>query len=159
MPPSIMIQPEPTSNHLRLCRLHLNGHRLGIADHIAVRHGTDPTAFFLPPCNNTFHLFAGIGNGHLVDQKTELNGGPVVIGRVVDAVTKRSLSFFGRSPPLIASQFCPTGCQNPAGQLIPCGYEAIGGHSGAAPPDYGKLESRLQRSQCLLCKKALQALS
>ena len=93
MPPSVMIQPEPASNHLCLRKLHLNGHCLGIADHIAIRHRTDPAAFFLLPCNDTFHLFAGIGNGHLVDQKTEPNGGPVVIGRVVDAVTNGDKRF------------------------------------------------------------------
>lgn len=53
MPPPVTIHPKHTSDHLRLCRLHLNGHRLGIADHIAIGHGTDPAAFFLPPCNDT----------------------------------------------------------------------------------------------------------
>ena len=57
-----------------------------LVDDVAVGRSAEPFAVRLPPPNDILHLFAGIGDGHLVDEKLELNFQPVIVVGEVDVV-------------------------------------------------------------------------
>ena len=67
----------------------LRGHDLELlplVDDVPVGGGADPFAILLAAFDDGLYLFAGIGDGHLVDEKLELNFQPVVVVGEIDAV-------------------------------------------------------------------------
>ena len=60
---------------------------LPLVDDVAVGGGADPFPVGLPPLDDIAHLFAGVGDGHLVDEELKLNFKPVVVVWKVNAVS------------------------------------------------------------------------
>ena len=58
-----------------------------LVDDIAVGCGTKPFPVRLPPPDDVFHLLAGVGDRHFVDEKLKLNFQPVVIVGKVNVVS------------------------------------------------------------------------
>ena len=59
---------------------------LPLVDDVAVGCGADPSAVCLPPLDDVLHLFAGVGDRHLVDEELELDLQPVIVVGKVDVV-------------------------------------------------------------------------
>ncbi len=59
---------------------------LPLVDDVAVGRGADPFSVGLPPLDDIAYLFAGVGDGHLVDEELELDLQPVVVVGEVDTV-------------------------------------------------------------------------
>ena len=59
---------------------------LPLVDDVAVGRGADPLPVGLPPLDDIAYLFAGVGDGHLVDEELKLNFQPVVVVGEVNAV-------------------------------------------------------------------------
>ena len=57
-----------------------------LIDKVAIGRGAEPLPVRLPPPDDIFHLLAGVGDGHLVDEELELNFQPVVVVGKVDVV-------------------------------------------------------------------------
>ena len=53
---------------------------------ISIGRGADPLSVSLPPLDDILHLFAGVGDGHLVDEKLKLDFQPVVVVGEINAV-------------------------------------------------------------------------
>ena len=85
VPPAIVVVVVKDAAHdVRFGRHHFKF--LALVDGVAIGRGADPFSVHLPPSNDVSHLFAGIGDGHFVDQKLELDFQPVVVVGEVDAV-------------------------------------------------------------------------
>ena len=83
-PPLVVVEAEDGAHHIRLGGDYFE--LLPLVDDVAVGGGTDPFSIRLPSLDDVFHLFAGVGDGHLVDEKLELDLQPVVVVGKVDAV-------------------------------------------------------------------------
>ena len=83
-PALLVIEAEDGAHHVRLGGDDLE--LLLFIYNVAVGGGADPLAVRLPPADDVFHLLAGVGDGHLVDEELELDLQPVVVVGEVDVV-------------------------------------------------------------------------
>lgn len=84
IPPAVDVQLENLPDDLRL-----GGDDLELLpgiDDVAVGGGAQPFAVLLAAPDHRLYLFAGVGDGHLVDEELELDFQPVVIVGEVDVV-------------------------------------------------------------------------
>ena len=81
IPPAVDVQPEYLPDDLRL-----GGHNLELlplVHNVTVGCGADPLAVRLAALDNCFHFFAGVGDGHFVDHKVELDFQPIVVVGII----------------------------------------------------------------------------
>ena len=83
-PAIVVVVVKDAAHDVRFGRHHFKF--LALVDGVAVGGGADPFSVHLPPADDVSHLFAGIGDGHFVDEKLKLDFQPVVIVGEVDAV-------------------------------------------------------------------------
>ena len=84
-PAFLVVEPENPPHHIRL-----RGDRFKFLPQIhdvAVGSGADPLSVLLPPPDDTANLFAGVRDGHLVDEELKLDFQPIVIVGIVDVVS------------------------------------------------------------------------
>ena len=85
--PAVDIEPVNAAHDVGLGRDDLK--LLALVDDVAVGRGANPLAVLLPPSDDGFYLFAGVGNRHLVDEELELYLQPVIVVGEVDVVADR----------------------------------------------------------------------
>ena len=83
-PAIVVVVVKDAAHDVRFGRHHFKF--LALVDGVAVGRGADPFPVHLPPADDVSHLFAGIGDGHFVDEKLKLDFQPVVVVGEVDAV-------------------------------------------------------------------------
>ena len=79
--PAVDVELENSSNNFRFCGDDLE--LLLFVHDVAVGGGADPFSVLLAALDNRFHFFAGVGDGHLVDDESELDFQPIVVVREV----------------------------------------------------------------------------
>ena len=75
--PAVQVELEDTADYVRLGGHHLE--LLALVHNVAIGGGADPFAVLLTALDNSLYLFAGVGNGHFVDDKCKLDFQPVVV--------------------------------------------------------------------------------
>ena len=82
--PALPIEPEDGADDLGFRGDDLE--LLLMIDDVTVGRGTEPLPVLLPPLYHSLDLPGGIGNGHLVDEKLELDFQPVIVVGEVDPI-------------------------------------------------------------------------
>ena len=70
-PAIVVVVVKDAAHDVRFGRHHFKF--LALVDGVAVGRGADPFSVYLPPADDVSHLFAGIGDGHFVDEKLKLD--------------------------------------------------------------------------------------
>ena len=84
--PAVFIQLKNLADNLGGRLVNLKLHCFVVCHNIAVGDGAYPSALLLTAFNNRLDLFGGVGYGHFVYEKSELNCRPIVVCRIVNVI-------------------------------------------------------------------------